>query len=219
MSRFLGPIHHWLFNKIKLYEDLEKEVVDAFKEQYDGIEKIVENNINEYGERLPNKPLEEIIDTGNIHGWLQSKIVISETRHAGILRDLFNTYKDDGVLLANSVYKENGIKCGLNAKEQYAPSNAEELYKILNNYILDGMPCDNINNVTDSTADKVEYKHDTCLHINYWNKAGVEPNKMYDLRRIWTESFINSANPEFKYQVTIEEDNGNRKFHHTIFKK
>ena len=49
MSRFLGPVHHWLYNKICLHEDLEKNIVSGFNERY---------------------------DTDNIHGWLQSKIKV-----------------------------------------------------------------------------------------------------------------------------------------------
>lgn len=220
MSRFLGPIHHWLFNKIKLHEELEQELVDRFKTEYGGeIDNIVEKNRKKFGDLLPNQPLEEIIDTDNIHGWLQNKISIVETRQTSILGDLFKKYKTDGVLLANTVYEQHGIKCGKMARENNAVSSAEDIYKTLNNYILDGMPCDNANNVTEISNDYLEYKQIQCLHIGYWNKAGVDSKKMYDLRSIWTEAFVNTLNPDFKYQVTIENIGETQGFRHKIFKK
>jgi hypothetical protein len=34
MSAFLGPIHHWLFNKIRLHEELEGRLVEQYKAIY-----------------------------------------------------------------------------------------------------------------------------------------------------------------------------------------
>lgn len=220
MSRFLGPIHYWLFNKIKLHEELEKELISRFKEEYGSeIDTIAKENRSKYGKLLPNDPLENIIDTDNIHGWLQNKISIVETRQAAILASFFKKYNSDGILLANSVYEQHGIKSGKDASNKYEVTSAENIYKVLNNYILDGMPCDNANNITEVKDDYLEYKQNQCLHIGYWKKVGVNPEKMYDLRRIWTEAFVNTSNPDFKYQVSIEDFNGDLGFKHKIFKK
>ncbi len=220
MSRFLGPIHHWLYNKINLHEELEKDLISAFEEMYgEEVSNITKKNREQYGELLPNKPLEEIIDTDNIHGWLQNKINIVETRQANILGDLFDKYKADGVILANSIYEKHGTLCGKDANGKYNLNVAANIYKTLNDYILDGMPCDNVNNITKNEVDYLEYVQSHCLHIRYWRKAGVDPNKMYDLRRIWNEAFVNAANPSFKYQVDQELINGQEGFRHKIFKK
>ena len=82
MSLFLGKIHYWLFNKIIWFEGLEEELVKVAEKS--GLDvKAIKKEINEkYGERLPNKPLEEMIDTSNIHGWLQDKINAAEGRTA-----------------------------------------------------------------------------------------------------------------------------------------
>ena len=75
MSAFLAPIHTWLFNKIKLAQDLEKDIVnlhiDKFKESAIKIQKEA-NDI--YGQYIEEKPLEDLIDVNNIHGWLQDRI-------------------------------------------------------------------------------------------------------------------------------------------------
>lgn len=31
MSRFLAPIHGWLFNKIKVAENLEKDLINSYR--------------------------------------------------------------------------------------------------------------------------------------------------------------------------------------------
>ncbi len=221
MSTFLAPIHFLLFNKIKLHEELEKELIKGFMENFeDDIDKIndIENkNIKKYGERIPDKPLEDLIDTDNIHGWLQERIDIAETRQASILADLFKKYKDNGILLAKNIYERNGISLGKNAKEKYDVSNPKGVYDALNNYILNGMPCNNIISIKVAEDDYLEYSQSKCLHKKYWDSAGVDPRLMYDLRTSWTSAFVNTANPDFKYQVNTEKIGQKEGFLHKIF--
>lgn len=61
MSAFLGPIHFWLYNKITLQEGLIREIADLA--QQNGWMGDTSNYIN-----TETRPLEELIDTGNIHG-------------------------------------------------------------------------------------------------------------------------------------------------------
>lgn len=207
MSKFLAPIHSWLFNKIKIHEDLEKKVETKFKSKYgDEVTDIVEKNISTYGDRLQSDNLEEIIDQSNIHGWLQHNIGIVETRQAAILGDLFEKYGDEALELALSIYKEDGSKYGAIAKEEATIESPEDAYKALNNYILDGMPCDSASSVTKSDKDLLEAVQNNCLHINYWKTAGVDPEKMYSLRDQWKSSFITELEPNFEYSVDKSSD-------------
>ncbi|WP_332842480.1 hypothetical protein [Paraclostridium sp. AKS81] len=82
MSLFLGKIHYWLFNKILWFEDLESEIINLAEAEGLDIEKLNKQINLKYGEKLESKKLEDIIDTGNIHGWLQEKIHSSEGRMA-----------------------------------------------------------------------------------------------------------------------------------------
>ena len=71
MSLFLGKIHYWLFNKIQWFEGLEREVIALAEKSSLDVETLKKEITAKYGEMTPNKPLEEMIDTSNIHGWLQ----------------------------------------------------------------------------------------------------------------------------------------------------
>lgn len=220
MSRFLAPIHFWLFNKIKYHEELEKEIIEGFRGSFgDDVNNIEDENIKKYGERIPEAPLDELIDTNNIHGWLQERIAVAETRQAGILADLFAKYKEDGILLARNIYKQNGAALGKDAREKYDVSTPKDVYDVLNNYILNGMPCDNVNSIRVSNEDYLEYSESRCLHKGYWNNAGVDSKVMYDLRATWVGSFVNAANPDFKYQVSSEKIGYEEGFLHKIFRK
>ena len=66
MSAFLGPVHFWLYDKIGRQEELTKAVA-LYASENGWIA-----DQNDYIKDLP--ALEGVIDTGNIHGWLQNQI-------------------------------------------------------------------------------------------------------------------------------------------------
>ena len=141
MSLFLGKIHYWLFNKILWFEKLENEIINLAKEEGFEIEKISADIQRQYGEILPDKPLEELIDTSNIHGWLQGKIHSAERRMAAWTKLLIDADEKNYQKL-DEVYKAQGILAAKEIKaEGKLPSTPEELFNCMNDYILDGMPC------------------------------------------------------------------------------
>lgn len=218
MSKFLAPIHFWLFNKIEIHEDLEKDLEEGFKAKYgDDVTNIIESNIEKYGDRIPDKKLDDIIDQSNIHGWLQETIAKAETRQASILADLIKEYGDEAIDLARSIHKDHAVKNASIVKATRSVDTAEDIYKTINDYFLDGMPCDSAGNVTRSEADLLEASSNNCLHINYWDMAGLDADLMYDLRKEWTEKFVSELNPNFIYSVDIDKsDSGKRSFVYTI---
>lgn len=221
MSKFLAPIHFWLFNKVEIHEDLETDLEEIFKAKYgEEVKNIVDANIEKYGERVSDKKLEDIIDQGNIHGWLQGTIAVAETRQAAILADLIEKYGDEGIELARNVHKDHAAKNAVIAKSTRPVDTAEEIYKTINDYVLDGMPCDSAGSVTRSEEDILLAESKGCLHINYWEAAGLDADTMYDLREEWTKSFVNELNPNYIYKVDIDKsDKGSRSFVYTIKKK
>lgn len=217
MSKFLGPIHHWLFHKIKLHEDLEMELICAYKEKYgDEIESIAKKMENQYGSPIEDKPLDQLIDTENIHGWLQNRISIAETRQAAILTAIFNKHGQDAVKIALDLYRNQGAQSGLDAKAKGQTDSAPGIYKALNNYILDGMPCDNVNNISSADPDRVEWKNIKCLHRSYWEAVGADVEIFYRLRTAWIQAFVENANENFTYQVSKADFNGLPGFIHQI---
>lgn len=219
MSRFLGPIHHWLFNKIKLYEELESQIIDNVQRELDtNISDMVSNLENKIGSPIPDRPLEELIDTSNIHGWLQNKITIAETRQAALITNIIDKFGEKGLNVIKETYKDQATKSGKDAKVNYDVSTPALLYKTLNNYILDGMPCDNVNNVTINEENKLQWQVVNCLHKGYWENVNGDINVLYELREIWISNFIKNANPEFTYSFKIQDINGQKVLVHEINK-
>lgn len=209
MSRFLAPIHTWLFNKIKLYEELEREVTKTLGEAHRGeLAAVVADAYEKYGAPLEEKPLEELIDRTNIHGWLQSRITAAETRQSHIITGMVNSFGEEVKDIVRTIYSEHGRKCGGYAKDNYEVNSPSELYDAMNDFILDGMPCDNVNNVVEHNEEHIIWRSTRCLHRPYWEAVGGDVEFLNSIRSLWVKNFVSSANGSFTYIEQQHDFNG-----------
>ncbi len=150
------------------------------------------------GQYLPDAPLGELIDHGNIHQWLQDKITIVETRQSFLVKKLINNDNDafDNI---RKVYYNFGSQMGEQASETN-PLDAESLFQVLNNYILEGMPCDRVNAITSKSVDLLEWQTERCVHRSNWENGGSAVETYYGFRASFTEAFIKAANAAFEYE-------------------
>lgn len=198
MSLFLGKIHYWLFNKIVWFEDLESEIIKLAKEEGLDVDSLTKEINNKYGEKLPKLPLEEMIDTSNIHGWLQDKIHRAEYRLATWTVKI--TEKEGSKEKLEDLYKNQGIKAAKEAIESgKSLNNAIDIFNTMNDYILDGMPCDRVNEVISQDEDKVLWKRRICVHKEVWDAVNGDVNLFYGLRDLWIKAFVNELNNKYKY--------------------
>lgn len=220
MSTFLAPIHYWLFNKIRLHEQLESNLLNAYKNKYGNvIDEIEQNSISIYSKPLGDKALEDNIELSNIHGWLQNTIAKTETRVAFILNEVLRRNGDEAFQIALNEFKVQGTLCGRDVKEKGIANTAPKIFKSLNDYLLDGMPCDRVNVVTVNTEDKIAWNTTECLHRGFWREAGASDLSLfYVLRFNWIKAFVSSANPDFEYSYE-DGDNIESLFIHEIAKK
>lgn len=200
MSLFLGKIHYWLFNKIVWFEDLEEEIINLAKKEGLDVEVLSTEINNRYGEKLPKLPLEEMIDTSNIHGWLQDKIHSAEYRLATWTVNILK--KEGSEEKLKDLYIEQGLKAANEViKSEKAVNDALDIYNAINDYILDGMPCDRVNEVISQEEDKLICKRRICVHKELWDTVGGDVNLFYNLRDLWIKSFVNKINNNYKYCI------------------
>lgn len=198
MSLHLGKIHYWLFNKIIWFQNLEKDIIELAQN-----EEIVTNDVLDkinlkYGEMLPNSPLEDLIDKTNIHGWLQEKIILSESRMAEWTKVILKC--NNGELKLENVYIKQGMKAGQEAlKNKKSFNTAKEIYNGINDYILDGMPCDRVDEVLYYDDLKIQWRKRICVHKKIWEELGVDVKIFYHLRALWIKAFVTEVNSNFYY--------------------
>ena len=204
MSLFLGKIHYWLFNKVLWFEGLEGEIIKLAKDKGIDVEKLEAEINSKYGVKTPNKNLEDMIDTSNIHGWLQGKIHSAEGRMAAWTKVILEN-NQDYILDMRKVYENQGVNAANEAKESLENINAETIFNSMNDYILDGMPCDRVNEVIDSSEESIMWKRSVCVHKNIWENEGILVDVFYELREHWINAFVNTMNNDYEY-VKLEDN-------------
>ena len=201
MSLFLGKIHYWLFNKIVWFGNLEEKIIELAKTEGFEVDSLRKDIENKYGEKLPNKPLEELIDTNNIHNWLQSQITSAESRAASWIKLLIEANEENYKKLEN-VYREQGIVAAKEVLQQEkSVATPNEIFNAMNDYILDGMPCDRVNEVVCKEENKITWIARIDVHKEIWDSIGCNVDYFYNLRNAWIETFVSNLNSNFKYIV------------------
>ena len=197
MSLFLGPIHYWLYNKIRWFEAIEKDIAKWAEEKGLPISQWNEEIYIKFGEPTEDKPLEEMIDACNIHGWLQQRITNAELRQAALVTKIINVDPELRQDLM-TVFKNQGASA---AKEyEKDATTPEAAYNALNDFLLEGMPCDRVNEIVNQDNEECQWETTICLHTPYWEQVGGDVKNFYDLREVWISSFVTTVNPVLQYE-------------------
>ena len=184
MSSFLAPIHFWLYDKINAQEELVRDIASFAKSK---------GYIQDAGE-YSAEPLPELsvaIDLGNIHGWLQEKIEESERRLARLVTDIVRA--DETRL---SAIEEAARAFG---SRHAVPKNADaqDAHKAVNDLLVNGMPCDTVESVTESASERVAWKSTADLHAPYWTQIGGKGEHYWKIRAAVIGGMLSGSSLEF----------------------
>lgn len=163
MSTSLGPVHHWLYNKIGNQEKLTALLAEHAKNNG------CISDTSVYTKELP--ALGSVIDESNIHGWLQEQISDAETRYAGLIAEAPSAM-DDFKGLAFDFGRRNAAD---------PKADTEGIYRHFEDFFINGMPCDRVNSVTERSEDTVSWEMSRDIHAQYW--SGADAANYYSLRK------------------------------------
>lgn len=178
MSAFLGPIHYWLYNKIQIQQAIVDEIHNLGA-KYDLTLK--EDCDARYG-MFEIRPLEEMIDLSNIHGWLQEKVSMVEYKYAYSVKSLLDK-NPSSITDLDELLTCKGKE--LAQTVEASTINSPMLFKIISDNLLDGMPCDHANSILDKSDDRIVWKRNLCVHTDYWDAVGADISLYYQLREAW----------------------------------
>lgn len=207
MSAFLGQIHFWLYKKIQLLVEREKLILEKTNNVVgDLADELHQVAIDTYGQPIdPEIPLDQLIDHDNIHGWLSSQIQRASVREAAFIKDLLDCVSGDqsvptiaGILDA---FAMQGKACGILAKESLTEESGEAIYNALQNFYVNGMPCDGGDQIIDINPQHFQWIGDHHLQIPYWRTAGIDPNFMALSYQTWFEFFTKHISDSFEFLV------------------
>lgn len=205
MSRFLGPIHYWLHNKITFLESVERTIENTLEQEGLALESIKSWD-EKYGAPNPTEDLETVIDQGNIHGWLQRRIGFAETRFAGKISTLKAIHGDLAPQLALNVFAKEGKEAAASMIEAQAwDGSLQGAHKLLNNFVLEGMPCDQASAITQNDPNALVWQGNRCLHSQYWHAVDGDVSHHYAFRDAFSEAFFDAL--KLNYTHVSNADN------------
>ncbi len=191
MSAFLGPIHYWLYRKIQLQEALIDHILDTAAQA--GWDTLSAEKLNTVCGGADLRPLEDVIDQGNIHGWLHQKIGVSEVRLAYLVTELLKADASRLDTLKASAYHFGERHAMLSSVD------ANAAYKMLEDTLLNGMPCDHVNRLLEQGTDRVVWQQTQCVHRDYWARVGGDVAVYNALRTQMIEGML--AHSTLRLQV------------------
>jgi len=158
---------------------------------------IVKEMTDGYGEELQGVSLEEIIGDNPIHQFLSgliAKVQVFESQLVEASGDAFET--------ALAAVEEHGRQTATQALGgKPGPDNYEDIYRYINDYQLEGMPCDPSAEVDLAPEGPMSYAHSACNHIQNWRYTGVDIKKMCDITNTWLKGFVNGLNDKAQFSV------------------
>lgn len=200
MSAFLGQIHYWLYNKIVLHEGLINSIVELAGARGFETNNLVEDSYSKFGEPVTGA-LEDHIEHSNIHGWLQERIFSVEKRLAYITTGLL---KADAVRAEEieEIFRKNGIETARSL--EISESKPQDLFKLIFDNMLEGMPCDRVNEITENTEDSMTWKTTRCLHQDHWDQVGGDIGNFHRFRESWINGFLRESGTGYSYSRTAD---------------
>lgn len=207
MSAFLGKIHFWLYKKILLHERLIDSVIGSATEKGYPCEELLTESYGKYGEPVTG-PLEDHINHSNIHGWLQERIFSVEKRLAFIITELLKK----GIVTADEIaliFNQSGAEAAkdLDIRE----CKPQDLYTLIFDNMLEGMPCDHVNEILENADDVFSWRTTRCLHKEHWDEAGGDIGNFYYFRNSWIRGFLGAGGTACSYSRTADGINTIRK--------
>ncbi|PJI07732.1 MULTISPECIES: hypothetical protein [Clostridium] len=201
MSAFLGKIHYLLYNKIQLHEKLIEDIAELAKKNGYDSNNLLTRSFFKYGYPIKGS-LEENIEHSNIHGWLQERIISVESRLAYVATELLNSnvIKKEEV---SDVFYQNGVEAM--KKLEVIGGSPKDFFSLIFNYMLEGMPCDRVNEVIEDDENKIVWRTTNDLHKDYWQQVSGDVNNFNYFVDAWINGFLNESGTGYKY---IREENG-----------
>lgn len=190
MSAFLGPIHYWLFSKVQHQEEFTTDLLKAVLPNSEQPE--LQSAMASTCGKVETRPLDDCIDAGNIHGWLLEQVSIAESRFAFLVTKLLQSGRSDLEQLEQAAFLA-GTKHAIIAED------AQTVYQELNDILLDGMPCDQVNEVVSQTPEQVVWRQTQCLHRGYWESMGSDVSVYNILRGKWISGMLKSSNLDYHF--------------------
>ena len=95
--------------------------------------------------------------------------------------------------IIKDIFKSKGAEVSTFEKD----SSLDEIYKAINDTLLDGMPCDRANSVVSQEDNEIIWKRNVCVHQQYWDDVQGDINDFYTLRDEFIEGLLSVTDVKY----------------------
>lgn len=157
MMEMIGPKPRWEYRKIELLNELNGD-----------IEKEAENKgwdlKGSYTVNMPD--LDRDCDPVNVHGWIQNMLDLVEGNLAGVTEEILKAHPE-----ALEDLKDTAYRFGYRHASEV--QDALSAYQLVDDVVLNGMPCDDVNEITGQSDADVSWYEKEDMHSKYWHDGSV----------------------------------------------
>lgn len=184
MMEMIGPKPRWEYRKIEMLNELNGDLEKEAEKQGWHLSRT-------YTQDLPD--LDRDCDPMNVHGWIQNMLDLVESNLAGITEEILSRNPE-----AMDVLKDTAYRFGYRHAKDTEDSGSA--YQLLDDVLLNGMPCDDVNEITEQTSDHVFWHEKQDMHAKYWKNG----ENYRELRNAVIRGLLS------KSAVTYAYDDGNQ---------
>ena len=179
MMEMIGPKPRWQYRKIELLNELNRDITEEAEKQGWHLSRSYAGDMSD---------LDRDCDPMNVHGWIQNQLDCVEENLAEMTEEILNQNPD-----AMKILKDTSYRFGYRHAEDL--TDAVSAYQLLDDVLLNGMPCDDVNEITEQSSDKVSWYEKQDMHAKYWQKE----NNYRELRNAVTAGLLAKAPVTYSY--------------------
>ena len=195
MSLFLGPIHTWLYDKVKLQDSLTRSVADMALRKGYAVEEI--KALDTGLATLEEGDLEDIVN-GSIHEWLLERVGLVELRLAYVLSAILKEDASRIEDIEKAAY-DFGVQhaCDPDVSVRFA-------FNYLDDKLINGMPCDRVIELISESQDRIVCEQYEDIHAQYLDVFECDHEAYYKVRYALIKGLLSKSGIEFRVLDTYK---------------
>lgn len=183
------------FWKIRMINDMANDI--GYFAMSQGYENLMDKIDMTCG-AIPEGDYEQVIDQDAAHQFLELYMHIAESRFAVAVTECLRMNQAYWPAIMNYCRDKGKALCPENL------CTVEAAYEMINNFILDGMPCDETKKVTVAEPNRIVWEKVIDTHEDAWQKAGSDVNLYYQLQTCLIEGLLGDSGIKFTNEDNLK---------------
>jgi len=204
MEKNFTPVQTVQLGRIRIQENLEKMIAEALDMKKDGLgTTLIGEALDKFGRTTADDAFSQDSDHMKGHAWLENAVTSSEKRIAYMIKGALDA-NPKYLSVVKEVYRDCAYTLGYQIKSKNTITGLEEAYAALDSVVLDGMPCDKVNQIESVTADTLVWSGSKDVHRENFEAAGLSSDIFPSLRETFNRELLKALG-NFSYSLEIRE--------------